>query len=96
MTECDCNELDRLIFKCMDCAMCTNCNYEYYMVHDSIWHEANPKDIGMLCIGCLESRRGKLLTKDDFTGAPLNSINLITGSARLKNRLTQVGASAIV
>lgn len=95
MIECDCNELDARIFRCMDCGMCTNCNYEYYMVTDEVWLEANPKDYGMLCIGCLESRRGKLLTKDDFTDCPLNAMNLITGSTRLYNRLTNSAAAAI-
>jgi len=76
--------------------MCTNCNYEYYMVHDSIWLEANPKDKGMLCIGCLESRRGKLLTKDDFLDCPLNTINIFSGSTRLKDRLRLLSATAIV
>ena len=87
MIECDCCELDARMFRCMDCGMCTNCNYEYYMVHDSVWLAANPKSRGMLCIGCLEARRGKLLTKDDFTDAPLNGMNRITGSERLKIRL---------
>lgn len=85
MINCDCGYYKN--FKCMDCKCCTNCAYEYYMVTDTVWLEANPKNRGMLCISCLESRRGKLLTKDDFTDCPLNSINLITGSTRLKNRL---------
>jgi hypothetical protein len=80
----------------MDCSMCTNCNFEYYMVHDSVWLEANPKDHGMLCIGCLESRRGKLLTKDDFTDAPVNDLWGEVGSTRLRSRLQKVEASAIV
>jgi hypothetical protein len=61
------------------------------MVHDGIWDTAT-EDFGgrgMLCIGCLENRLGGLLTKDDFTSCVLNEINLITGSPRLKNRLTQ-------
>jgi hypothetical protein len=68
--------------------MCTNCNGEYYMVHDDVWSSAFSKKRGMLCIGCLESRLGKLLTKDDFTAAPLNSMNLFLGSTRLQSRLT--------
>ncbi len=66
------------------------------MVHDGIWDTAT-EDFGgrgMLCIGCLENRLGGLLTKDDFTDCPLNAINLITGSTRLKNRLTRVEVSA--
>jgi hypothetical protein len=64
------------------------------MVTNEVWLEANPKDKGMLCIGCLEQRRGKLLTKDDFTDCPLNAMNLITGSTRLYNRLTNYAAAA--
>jgi len=92
MIKCDCGFFKN--FKCMDCAMCTNCNGEYYMVQDQVWDSVAGR--GMLCIGCLEQRRGKLLTKDDFTGCPLNSMNLIMGSTRLKSRLTKVAASAIV
>ena len=88
MIECDCD--DYKLFMCWDCAACTNCNFEYYMVHDGTWDLAT-EDFGgdgMLCIGCLENRLGGLLTSDDFTDCPLNAINLITGSTRLKNRLT--------
>lgn len=85
MIKCDCR--DYKLFECMDCAACTNCNHEYYMVTEEVWLEVNPKDRGMLCIGCLEVRRGKLLMSDDFSGAPINSIALIVGSTRLKNRL---------
>lgn len=92
MAKCDCGYYRN--FRCMDCKCCTNCEYEYYMVTDEVWLEANPKDHGMLCIGCLEARRGKLLTKDDFTGAPINAIGLITGSTRYRNRLTNSAAAA--
>jgi hypothetical protein len=94
MLSCDCE--DYKAFKCKDCAMCTNCNYEYYMVHDDIWYTANPSGLGMLCIGCLEKRRGELLTKDDFTDCPLNEMDIYMGSARLQARLQNVTASAIV
>lgn len=85
MTICDCD--DYKLFKCLDCKCCTNCAYEYYMVHDSVWHEANPKDKGMLCIGCLESRLKRILKSEDFTGAPINYMASITGSSRIKSRL---------
>ena len=86
MAKCGCGY--HKMFACMDCGSCTNCMDEYYMVHDSVWLEANPKDHGMLCIGCLESRRGKLLTARDFTAAPINGIASAVGSTRLRNRLT--------
>ena len=92
----DCSPLDIRVFACLDCNACTNCNGEYYMVHDEVWKLANPADRGMLCIGCLEQRLGRLLTKDDFTDAPVNSMWLEWGSTRLKNRLRKVAASATV
>lgn len=94
MIECDCN--DYKLFMCWDCAACTNCNYEYYMVHDELWDIATEDTFSevMLCIGCLENRLGGRLTKEDFTGAPINTIGLITGSTRLKNRLTNSAAAA--
>ena len=82
------------MFRCLDCSMCTNCNYEYYMVTDQVWLEANPKDKGMLCIGCLELRLNRLLTKDDFSDCPLNSMNEIVGSTRIRTRLTNIAESA--
>ena len=85
----DCTPLDERVFGCIDCGVCTNCNGEYYMVYDEVWEAANPKRKGMLCIGCLETRLGRLLTKDDFTDAPVNDMWLEVGSTRLKNRLTQ-------
>jgi len=92
----DCNPLDIRVFACIDCAACTNCNGEYYMVHDEVWLEANPKDKGMLCVGCLESRLGRLLTKDDFIDAPVNLLWGNWGSTRLKMRLQNSVAAAIV
>jgi hypothetical protein len=50
----------------------------------------------MLCIGCLEQRLGRLLTKDDFTDAPVNSIWMGVGSTRLKNRLQRKTKAATV
>lgn len=68
------------------------------MVTDDLWELAT-EDFGgdgMLCIGCLENRLGGHLTSDDFTDCPLNTINLITGSTRLRDRLQKVTASATV
>jgi hypothetical protein len=80
---------DYELFTCKDCAACTLCEYEYYMVTDEVWYSANTvmNLNGMLCIGCLEARSGKLLTKDDFTGAPINDIARVLGSPRIKERL---------
>jgi hypothetical protein len=66
------------------------------MVTDEVWAMATEdtySDI-MLCIGCLENRIGDQLTASDFSNAPLNSINLILGSTRLQNRLTNGSVTA--
>ena len=68
------------------------------MVHDHLWEYATDDfgGDGMLCIGCLENRLGGLLTKDDFTAAPVNDLWGNFGSTRLQNRLREVSATAIV
>ncbi len=58
---------------CLDCTTDVIAIGEYYMLEDVVWLEANPRDRGMLCVGCLEARIGRRLTWDDFTGAPCNS-----------------------
>jgi hypothetical protein len=86
---CDCTEYDYKMFHCRDCGVCTNCLQEYYMVTDSVWYSVTTATSasGMLCIGCLEARSGKLLTARDFTDAPINHIARMIGTARLKARL---------
>lgn len=59
------------------------------MVHDELWSRTG-LDHGMLCIGCLEARLGKLLTARDFTDAPINDIWGNNGSPRLIERLMTV------
>ena len=71
-------------FSCLDCAACTLCLHEYYMVHDSVWDSI--ADRGMLCIGCLEQRLGREVSGADFTLVPLNLEKVMTGSERLKAR----------
>jgi len=56
------------------------------MVNNELWDSVAKS--GMLCIGCLESRRGRLLTSNDFSPVPLNRMNFGMGSERLVNRLT--------
>ena len=66
------------------------------MVNDDLWEVATDDfgGDGMLCIGCLENRLGGLLTKDDFTAAPVNDLWGQVGSTRLRNRLTSSAVSA--
>jgi hypothetical protein len=74
----------------MDCGSNTLHINEYYMVQEKLWLAAHPEDRGMLCIGCLEERVGRLLTKVDFTDAPVNLPSIFNQSARLIHRLTNV------
>ena len=79
--------------RCLDCGNRTAFNrkgWEYYMVHNVLWAKTNPLIDGMLCIGCLESRIGRILTSDDFTNAPLNQPSR-RNSTRLASRLAAHG-----
>lgn len=76
---------------------------EWYMVHDSVWFSAGmPKCEPMgynqsagnyLCVGCLEVRLGRQLTRSDFTGAPINRPDR-WNSPRLNARLVESGLKA--
>lgn len=57
------------------------------MVTDQVWDSVANR--GMLCIGCLEQRLGRMLHARDFTDAPINQIADMTddASARFLNRL---------
>ena len=60
-------------FRCVDCSVNTCGIDEYYMVRDSVWRAARMKPAGgMLCIGCLEKRLGRMLCPGDFTSCSLN------------------------
>jgi hypothetical protein len=80
---------------CADCTVGTSTLNEYYMVHSNVWEEAwfsrrKPWHAidgqEFLCIGCLEKRIGRTLTRHDFTDAPINE--LFEQSARLRDRVT--------
>jgi hypothetical protein len=87
ISSCDCGAY--YMFKCSDCGECTQCMDEYYMLKDEVWHSAITarSKPSILCIGCVESRIGKLLTKDDFAPVPLNEMPFWPRSERLKTRL---------
>jgi hypothetical protein len=62
---------------CRDCGIDTlpagwDARAEWYMVHDEIWSAAGMPPRGYLCIGCLQRRLGRELTRDDFTDALVN------------------------
>lgn len=67
---------DMAIFSCQDCMIDTVETRNYYMVHNEVWQQANPKNHGMLCLPCLQRRLNRRLTLDDFTGAPINSLRV--------------------
>ena len=81
-------------FQCMGCGINTHIIKEYYMLKDSIWEIVNPKNRGMLCIGCVEHSLGQTLIPSDFTDCAINNSIKMTGklvgftkSPRLMNRL---------
>ena len=74
-------------FNCLDCGFNTKEGHEYYTVHDEVWLKAHPDDWGMLCIGCLEERLGRVLTRHDFPDYPVNDENVFYQSDRLRNRI---------
>ncbi|WP_246763828.1 hypothetical protein [Rhizobium bangladeshense] len=74
-------------FECVDCSVNTGDTCEYYMVHDELWEGVGMTPHGgMLCIGCLEDRLGRMLTSRDFTDAPVNW-GIFRQSVRLGDRL---------
>ena len=75
-------------FLCLDCGVSTLDIDEFYMVHAPLWASVAPKKggKGMLCIGCLEARLGRLLKQTDFTNCKTNYDDT-PRSARLLDRL---------
>jgi hypothetical protein len=84
--------IDLAPMPCTDCGHDTGRN-EYYMVRDDVWeqalgHKIPPvEDDVFLCIGCLERRIGRTLTRRDFIDCPLNTHPDWPRSRRLRNRL---------
>jgi len=56
------------------CAECGIEGREDYMVKNSIWNESGSKRGEVLHLRCLEKRLGRLLTVEDFTEVPCNSL----------------------
>ena len=71
---------------CLDCGIGTHAAGEYYMCIEAVWLEAHPADEGMLCVGCVEQRLGRRLTRLDFADVPLNRSDWAK-SSRLLARL---------
>jgi hypothetical protein len=73
---------------------CADCGYhtigiEYYMVRDDVWEQAlgHKRPPKFLCIGCLEKRIGRTLSRRDFIDCRANTRPDWPRSARLRNRL---------
>lgn len=77
----------RTKWKCLGCRIDTGKAHEHYFVKTEVWLLAHSSIRGMLCVGCLEDRIGRTLTKDDFTDAHINNPRLYPMSDRLRSRL---------
>jgi hypothetical protein len=73
------------------------------MVHDHVWaqawegrlkphHQLHGQQI--LCIGCLETRLGRKLTRKDFKKVPINDPKRSDMSGRLRDRIRSRKANA--
>lgn len=79
--------MSRRRFICLDCNVDTGKLGEHYMLKDSVWWAAHPSPLGMLCIGCVESRLSRRLDSDDFNDSYINRARFCMRSARLTDRL---------
>jgi hypothetical protein len=73
----------KLNYNCADCGVHTRHAREYYMVENALW-KAHGAGRRLLCIGCLEARMGRQLTRDDFKLCLLNLDDDV--SDRLRDR----------
>jgi len=55
---------------------------------DGVCTERTGPGLGMLCVGCFETRLGRELTPDDFSDAPINFPYAWGKSTRLIRRIT--------
>jgi hypothetical protein len=74
---------------CLDCGVNTASIGEHYFLKNDVWFKAHHSERGMLCIGCVEKRLGRLLTSADFTDCHVNRPQAgKVFSQRLLSRLT--------
>lgn len=64
---------------------------EHYFIHTETWLKVVGSIVGMLCIGCLESRLGRKLNCLDFPAVTINSPKHGNKSQRLLDRLGTTG-----
>jgi hypothetical protein len=79
--------MSRRKWLCLDCKIDTGKISEHYFIKTSIWMEVVGSIEGMLCIGCLEKRLNRCLTKNDFTDCYLNDPKIGSKSERFLARL---------
>jgi hypothetical protein len=74
---------------CVDCGVDTVEIGEYAMLRDELWLRVHPDDAGALCIGCVETRLGRCLRRDDFHEHVGCNWDRRRRSARLEERLAR-------
>lgn len=79
--------MSRKKFLCLDCEIDTGKIHEHYFIVTDLWLSVVGSKNGMLCVGCLESRIGRLLTKFDFPDVTINNPKYEAKSQRLMDRL---------
>jgi hypothetical protein len=71
---------------CADCGVGTHSINEYYMVKNHVWVQAQG-GTKLLCIGCLEKRIGRTLTRSDFDDAASVNADANTFRRKFSDRL---------
>ena len=72
---------------CLDCQIDTGKIYEHYFIDTKTWLSVVDSIEGMLCVGCLENRLKRKLTKEDFPKVTINDPKYSKMSLRLLSRL---------
>jgi hypothetical protein len=73
--------LDRVLLRhtgiYVNCTQCFDCgsDEDWYMLTDATWAATGMGKRGHLCIACVEDRLGRLVTREDFTDAPINDLH---------------------
>lgn len=57
------------------------------MLKDQVWFSVHPSKVGMLCVGCIETRLGRKLKAEDFNFSYLNKSKSFNRSDRLISRM---------
>ena len=78
--------MSRKKFLCLDCKQDTGKMHEHYFIHTEIWLSVVGNKTGMLCVGCLENRLNRRLTKTDFPDITVNNPRYEAKSQRLMER----------